>query len=315
MGEAKKRGTFEERKAQAAKNIIRGIVTPPGKVSINANAYYMNSSFDSDEMLYLSLYWDKILIPTGYIHVDTPFEEELISGGLLIRPHSAKIKPSPHSINADGSIKVASHELYAFGEFAKEKLNMNGEDWVIQHYSQSPIYLPEHRNEQNNIRLKITNILPFPSHNESFSIDDLLEFKLRRKDQLGELHQTMDELLKRIYIEPINALKESELRRFENAVRELDKPLIERFKVIRKSDWEVSLSPDIPTLIEKTTAIGSAIVADNYTGINFPVLSSIAALGSFLSISKKYGFTFNQFAKNDIKLEYISGAKSEKIIP
>lgn len=315
MGEAKKRGNFEKRKKEALKNIKRGIITPPGKINIQGSTYHMQQGMSADEMLYLSLYWDEILIPTGYIHVSTPFEQELISNKILIRPHSSQIPPCASSLTPEGHLRIEAHELYAFGEFAKNKLQSKGEDWIIQHISDDPMYLPEHRNEQNSIRFRITNSLPFPAYKESFNIDDLLDFKQRRKDQLGELHQSMDELLKRVYLEPIHALRESELKRFENAVDELDKPLIERFKIIRKSDWEVNLSPDIPTLIEKGGFIGSGVAADQALGLSLPVFSSIAALSSILSISKKYGFTFNQFAKDDLRLEYISGAKSEKIIP
>lgn len=76
----------------------------------------------------------------------------------------------------------------------------------------------------------------------------------------------------------------------------------------------MSLSPDIATIIEKTPVVAGAIVADNFFNLSFPIVSTLAGIGSMLSISKTYGFTFNKFARDDIKLEYISGAKSENII-
>ncbi|HAV5474025.1 TPA: hypothetical protein JI092_11890 [Acinetobacter baumannii] len=315
MGEARKRGTFHERKSQALKNIKRGIITPPGKIHMGNSGFHLEQTLPSIEVLYLSLYWDEIVMPTGYIHVGVPFEDQLIETGVLSRPHSSNIKPVKSSLNADGSLNAIPHDLYAFGEVAKEKIGLNGEDWVIQHYSSNPVYVPEHRREQNSLRLRITNILPVPAETGEYSIHDLLEFKYRRRDQLSELHQSMDELLKRIYIEPIPAIKETEIKRFENAVAELDKPLIERFKIIKKSDWEINLSPDIPTLLEKAPAIVGSIITDAQLNFGFPIASSIAALSSMFSLSKTYGYTFNQFAKDDIKLEYISGAKSENIIP
>lgn len=313
MGEAKRRGTYAERKKQALNNIKRGIITTPGKLSVSGELYHMEGPLPDIEMLYLSLYWDEIIIPTGLIHLGLPFENDLVNCGVLTRPSTLQIPPTKSSITETGSVKFASHEVYAFGEIAKQKIDIAGEDWVIQHFS-DPIYMPEHRNEQNNLRLRITNILPIPSITGTFNIEDLLEFKLRRRDQLGELHQSMDELLKRIHLEPIQAIRETEIKRFENAVKELDKPLIERFKVVRKSDWEVSLSPDIPTILEKVPMIAGAIAADGALNMNFPIISSITSIASMLSLTKKYGFTFNQFAKDDIKLEYISGAKSENII-
>lgn len=313
MGEAKRRGNFEERKKQALNNIKRGIITTAGKIEVNGDNYKINGPLPSIEMLYLSLYWDELVIPTGLVHFALPFEKDLIQYGVLKRPNTQQIPPTKNSIDENGFIKFAPHEVYAFGEIAKQKIDVTGEDWVIQHFS-DPIYMPEHRDQQNSIRLRINKILPIPSITETFNLEDLLDFKHRRKDQLGELHQSMDELLKRIYEEPIQAIKETEIKRFENAVKELDKPLIERFKVIRKSDWEVSLSPDIPTILEKAPVIAGAIVADGALNMNFPIMSSIASVASMLSLTKKYGFTFNQFAKDDIKLEYISGAKSENII-
>lgn len=297
------------------KNIKRGIVTLPGKVIEDTE--FFKILFDGSqlplEMLYMSLYWDEMVIPLGRIQFALPFEAELMQYGILTRPKTHLIRPPENLLNEFRPVGGTGHELYAFGEIAKQKINIPGEDWVIQHYS-NPMYMPEHRNKQNNIRLRINNILPMPSITETFNFEDLLEFKFRRKDQLGELHQSMDELLKKIYLEPIPAIREAEIKRFENAVKELDKPLIERFKVIRKSDWEVSLSPDIPTLLENARNIAAGIAIDGQLNMNFPIASSIASIASMLSITKKYGYTFNQFAKDDIKLEYISGAKSENII-
>lgn len=295
--------------------IKRGVVTPPGKISIIGNTFNLSHGLSVNEVLYLALYWDEILIPTGAIHVVIPFENELKKDQVLFRPNSNLIVP--HESYCDkrtGRVQTTMHEHYAFGEFAKEKIDLESEDWIIQHYSENPIYVPEHRIQQDTLRLRISKILPFPALSGNFNIYDLIEFKHRRRDELENLHSSMDMLLKRIYNEPIHAIRESEIKRFENAVNELDKTLLERFKVIRKSDWEVSLSPDIATIIEKTPVVAGAIAADNFFNLSFPIVSTLAGVGSMLSISKTYGFTFNKFARDDIKLEYISGAKSENII-
>ena len=302
-------------KKNVQKNIKRGIVTLPGKViENNTHLHIQVDKSLATELIYMSLYWDEIVIPIGAVQFALPFERDLIQYGVLSRPNTYLIPP-PKELLSDNRPIRSRHEVYAFGEIAKQKINNPGpgEDWVIQHYA-DPIYIPEHRNEQNSIRLRINKILPMPSITGTFNLEDLLEFKLRRKDELGALHQSIDELISKVYSEPIPAIRETEIKRFENAVKELDKPLIERFKVIRKSDWEVSLSPDIPTLLENARNIAAGIAIDGQLNINFPIASSIASIASMLSITKKYGYTFNQFAKDDIKLEYISGAKSENII-
>lgn len=314
MGEAKNRGSFEDRKKRATNNIIRGVITPPGQVSIRGNHYHMEKSYSNEDLLYYALYWDKIVIPSGIVKITSELAEELIKSDVLSQPGTFKIKPHPSTINPDGSVSMERHELYAFGEIAKSKLKEKGANWVISHIDGDPIYLPTHSNKENSLRLRVTQILPFPAMTGEYSVDDLLNFKLRRESELAALHDSMDNLIRKLYNEPIQAIRESEIKRFENAVDELDKTLFERFKVIQKSDWEVGLNLDPVNILERTSAIGAAIAADHALS-PFPIFTSIAGLASVFSLNKKYGLTFNQYARDDIKLEYISGAKSEKIIP
>lgn len=315
MGEAKQKGSFEERKKQASKNITRGVVTPPGQVTITGNRYSLTKPLSGEDLLYYAMYWDKIIIPSGLVQFNSPLHDELIRNGVLSQPSTFEIPPHPSTIDANGGLSMERHELYAFGEIAKSKLNAKFENWVISHIGGDPIYSPLHCEEENVLRLRVSQILPFPALTGEYSIDDLLNFKLRRSSELAALHESMDNLIKKIHDEPIQAIRESELKRFENAVQELDKTLIERFKVIQKSDWEVSFTPDISTIMEESPKLIGGFALDNFTGTSFPVFSSIAAITSMLSINKKIGFTFNQYAKDDLKLSYISGAKSEKIIP
>ncbi|CAM0698908.1 DUF6236 family protein [Acinetobacter baumannii] len=297
-----------------SKNIIRGVVTPPGQVSIRGNQYNMVRSYSNEDLLYYALYWDKIVMPSGIVKITSELADELIKSNVLSQPGTFDIQPHPSTVNQDGMVSMERHELYAFGEIAKSKLNTKGENWVISHIDGDPIYLPTHTNKENSLRLRVTQILPFPAMTGDYSVDDLLNFKIRRESELAALHDSMDNLLKKLYNEPIQAIRETEIKRFENAVSELDKTLIERFRVIQKSDWEVGLSLDPVNILERTSAIGAAIAADHALS-PFPIFTSIAGLASVLSLSKKYGVTFNQYARDDIKLEYISGAKSEKIIP
>jgi len=290
---------FKKRKVQ------RGIVAPNGIMAVNGNNLFLERSYIPEDIFYYVMYWDKIAIPTSsLIHIGLPFENELGSLDILERP----------TLPATGSVDVARHVHWTFGEIAKQKLNDENSDWIIHHMSGDPIYLPEHATKKDNIRLKITNALPIPSNDGNFSLNDLLEFKERRASELEGLHATMDQFLKKLNSEEIDAIRKTELKRFENAIVELDKTLFERFKIIKKSDWEVTLSPDIPTLLEKAPAIVGAVIADNYAEFNLPIITTITSIASMLSISKKFGITFNQYNHGDFNLEYISSARSENII-
>ncbi|MDC4428021.1 DUF6236 family protein [Acinetobacter baumannii] len=316
MGEAKRRGSFEDRKKQARKHLTRGIITYPGTVSIKDGSFNLDSLLTENDMYYFAMYWDKILIPSGMVRVDLACDRAFESNGVLEKISTIRYPPDSSCLTEDGkSIDGIKHEIWVFGELAKQKINARGEVWDINHVDSDPIYMDQHSRKTNTIRLRATEVLPYPVITEKYNIEDLLNFKQRRADELAALHDSMDNLVKRIYDEPLHALKEKEIKRFENAVLELDKTLIERFKITNKSDWELNLNLDTSNLIEKASAIGIAAAADHALS-PFPIFTAAAtAAVSLISLSKKYGITFNQYARDDIKLEYISRAKAEQIIP
>ncbi|WP_284086587.1 DUF6236 family protein [Acinetobacter pittii] len=306
----------QKNRSKNSQYIDRGILLYPGNMQATKNGFTLTEAMSQVDMFYYALYWDKIVVSSSVVNVDLPCDLEFMRQGVLEKLYSLQYpKNSPYK--SGGKIQdFASHELWVFGDVASEKLRAEGEDWTISHINSDPIYDPEHTKEQNTIRLRLTNALPFPAVTEENNVERLLNFKLNRAPELAALHESMDTLVKRIYEEPLHALKEREIKRFENAVNELDKTLIERFKIIRKSDWEIALNWDPVNIVERIKAVGSVIVpaiaADHFSPV--PIFTSAVGLTSLFSLNKKYAFTFNRHAQNDIKLEYISGAKSKKII-
>lgn len=287
---------FKKRKLE------RGVVAPASIMSIIGSKMEIERTYAPEDIFYYLMYWDKIAIPSSMIvHIGLPFENELSSLGVLERPCIPPI----------GSVDVARFTHWTFGEVAKEKIKDNTSDWTIHHMSGDPIYLPEHSTKQDTLRLKITNALPIPSDKGQFSLDDLLNFKLRRQSELEALHVTMDQLLKKLHTEEIDSIKKYELKRFENAILELEKTTFERFKIYKKSDFEVNLNltgDAALTLLTNTPALYHDL---NNSGI--PIATAATSITSILTLSKKYGITFNQYSKGDYNLEYISSARSENI--
>lgn len=277
----------------------RGIVAPGGIMSIKGNSMHLARSYLPEDIFYYAMYWDKIAIPSSpAIHIGLPLEDELSQLGILERPTMPLI----------GTVEAARHVHWTFGEIAKQKLKEDKSDWVIHHMSGDPIYLPEHSTKKDVIRLKITNALPIPSADGKFSLDDLLDFKFRRSAELEGLHITMDKFLKKLHSEELDVIQKTELIRFENAIQELDKTVLERFKVYKKSDLEINL--------ELTGALAltvPAIVQDIQSN-KIPLATIATSIISCLTLSKTYGVTFNQYNHGDFNLEYISSARSENII-
>ncbi|EOE6707630.1 DUF6236 family protein [Acinetobacter baumannii] len=316
MGEAKNRGTFEERKTQARRKLLRGIITYPGNDGTKGSSFRLDTDQYKKDMYYYAMYWDRILIPTGMVQMRLPVDDDFISHGVLEKVMTSDYETHPSCLTPDGKhIDLIQHDLWVTGEIAKQKLNSHGEIWDINHITDTPIYFKEHAREANTIRMRLTKALPYPIVDNNTSIERLLKFKEHRGSELIALQDSMDNLLKRIYEEPMHALKENEILRFENAVNELNRTLRERFTIVDKNDWELNLSLDT-SLIEKASTIGMAIAADSTASpLSFPFFTTATSALSLFSLSKTYGLTFNRYARKDIKLEYISRAKAKKIIP
>ncbi|ANF81518.1 hypothetical protein A3K93_04475 [Acinetobacter sp. NCu2D-2] len=288
---------FKKRKLQ------RGIVAPAGIMSISGSSLHLERTYNLEDIYYYVMYWDRISIPTSNaFYCGLPLEKELFATGMLERP----------SLPIVGTVDVAQHTHFTFGEVAKNKMKDDSLDWMIHHMSGDPIYLPEHTTQKESVRLKITKALPIPSVNAKFSLDDLLSFKVKRSSELEALHETMDKLLKKIHYEEIDAIRRSELIRFENAIQELDRTIFERFKVYKKSDFEVNL--DLKGDAHYALALNAPTLSSALLTDEIQLATLVPSIMSLFTLTKKYGVTFNQYNHGDLNLEYLSSARSENII-
>lgn len=279
----------------------RCVVIPPAIMNVSQNNVHLKRSYNSEDLIYFCLYWDKVATTVSrVIHIGLPFEKELMEAGVLERKSFEHPK-----IFMPGGVGGGEDQLWSFEKIVKEKLDDDKNDWIIHHLSDEPVYSDNNSLRQNLTRLKITNLLPIPKLSEKNSIIDILEFKERRADELKALHSTLDNVLKKIHSEEIEVLKKVELEHLRIAIQELDKTVVERFKVYKKSDLEVSLDLGPSNILD----LGKALI----NPLNFMDVGT--ALLSLISISQKYGVTFNYPAlKNKLNLDYLASAKSEYII-
>lgn len=305
----------QKSKSKNSQYIDRGILLYPGNMQATKNSFTLTEAMSQEDMFYYALYWDKIVVSSSVVNVDLPCDLEFMRQGVLEKLYSLEYpKNSPYK--SGGNIQnFASHELWVFGDVASEKLRAEGEDWTICHANGEPQYMPEHKKDANMTRLRLSKCLPYPIVNDENSVEKLLNFKLKRSAELAALHESIDNLIVKLPENTLHALKESEIKRFNNAIEELDKTLLERFAFTDKRSVEFNLNFDPINIIERVGAIGTAILADNGLNTGFPYLTTATFLTSLISIQKVFGVTFNEYAKDDIKLEYISKAKSANIIP
>lgn len=281
----------------------RGIIAAAGIITKVNQGFTMERSLSIEELYYLIMYWDKIIIPSNNIvYIGIPQEEILISSGAIERP----------KINCQGSFNgdMIANLLLSSQSIVSERLMKDtSTDWVIHQIGNKTIY-PENFNAKKNvIQINLANALPVP--NKDISIDEILKFKGQRKDELNALHNSLDELYIDILSSPDSdlTLKKS-ISKLKKDIETLNKVSREKFKTTKKYDLITELNLNPKDITYGTIAGG---VFDFFTtGYTIPIGTIIGASLSTIKINAKATMTFAPASENN-KLSYLSSASKENI--
>lgn len=282
----------------------RGIIAPAGIVTKVDQGFSMERSLSLEEIYYLIMYWDKIIIPSNnLVYIGIPQEEILISLGAIERP----------KINCQGTFNgdmIANLLLSSQSIVSEQLMKDSSTDWVIHQIGNKTVY-PENFNEKKNvIQISLANTLPVPS--KDISIDEILKFKQTRKDELSELHNLLDELYMDILSSPDSDLESKKsIIKLKKSIETLNKISKEKFKSTKKYDLttELNLNPkDI-----SYGAIAGGVFDFFTTAYTIPIGSIIGASLSAIKINAKATMSFAPASKNS-KLSYLSSASKENIL-
>lgn len=184
-------------------------------------------------------------------------------------------------------------------------------DWVLHQFGAESAIPSEFGLQKNIIRVDLVKALPVPSPDTP--IDEILQFKESRRDELRELHNEMDRLYELILTAPDQEFaSKKEVFDFSERIKDLDKVANERFGRTRKFDLSVELN-----ISGRDISLGasSGVIFDIYaSGLTFPIGTVVGALASMIRITSKATNTF-QPAENNSKLGYLSAAQREGIVP
>lgn len=287
----------------------RGVVansTPvnsePGGFSIGGNG------LSADDIRFYTMYWDRVLIPSNsMIHVQVPDEDILISSGVIERPEA----PMPHRVGAGD---MASIMLKAQVDFAAHLIKTDRmTDWVI-HQMSDELVLPESAGEiRRTLRLDLTNTLPVPSRD--VPIEDVLDFKLRRGDELRRLHNALDEIYLDVLRSPDQELSSRKaVADLAKAIGDISTVSLERWSKTSKFDYSVNFNLDRSSL-PLAIAAGSAGAAFDFfsSAFSVPIGAVIGSLSQLLSLKAGYSNSISSVKEVD-KLSYLACAHKENIL-
>ncbi len=278
----------------------RGIITPPAVFSEALGGIRMERGIRAEELRYLLLYWDEIVIPgNNLVYVQLPDERDLMACGAVSRP---RVKLGPGN---DVSSVLACEELVA-----RDLIGQDDTDWVLHQASPRLALLSESQIERNVLRVSLVNALPAPG--ATVQIADILEFKERRQSELVALHESLDEIYQGILGAPDRDLaKRSELARLSQAIDDLGRTTFGSFESRSRYDLTVHFNLDASKLASGVTA--GAIIAAMSDGISAPLAVAAGALVSTLNLSATAQYVFEP-AQGKRKLAYLSRASGEGML-
>lgn len=277
----------------------RGIIIPPAliKCDVEKNNIFIERSYTIQELQYFSLYWDKIAIPEQRaIKLGIPFERDYVEAGIV------ELVQSPFHSGAGASILQKSHTYVA-----NKKLQDQVNDWTLVNMLDSKDSDHNQYKNKDVIKAELKKLLPVPRNN--IAIHDLLDFKIKRKDELIALHESLDEIYERILnSEDQDLRRKKEFHNLKVAIHSLDKTLLERFRLTSRVDHSVSLEFN-ETVLSDMIKTGFVDMAST----TFPVLTIANTIRSMVKFKFSKEWTLKS-AEGNLKLDYLVKAKKNNII-
>lgn len=283
--------------------MLRGIITTSNKFELGNNSFKVTSGLTREDIRFYLMYWDKIVVPTNnLIHVGVPDEKDLLDCGAISRPQVR------HQGAFSGNA-AATAIMMGQCTITQELLKDTSTDWVI-HQAGDKLLLPERFSHINNVlRVTLAGALPVP--NADVPINEILEFKERRSDELGALHNALDELYIDILKSPDQNL--STQKAFEQLkldIENLNKVSFDWFKLTKKYDISAEFNLNGRDLVIAATSGG---LLNGSLGLDMQLGAAIGAIVSTLKVSVKATATLNTTESKKI-LSYVSNASREGIL-
>ncbi|WP_158301155.1 DUF6236 family protein [Janthinobacterium sp. BJB426] len=255
MGEAKSRKLHEENFGKVPKvKAYRGLVISPPLEIEGSRLLVKSAALDPQELRFALLFWDKLVWPSSRaIHIGSgPNELFLESAGILSRPD--------YTFNGDGAQGVALGYFAAFQDREKAEPGV----WAMSQGERSLNLIGQYQEKEKGALLELHRAIPLPSID--VPLQEILEFKEKRKDELWLLRNRLDSLLS-----DLDVADDRELA-FAKQIKEIDEACANLIAVGR--DWK------FPVLLSNLKA------SFNLTPSKF-----LPAIAGGWAMGKEYGLT------------------------
>ncbi|WP_349818211.1 MULTISPECIES: DUF6236 family protein [Clostridium] len=249
--------------------MLRGIVVAPEYEAKGTELFLKSSDIDPLKLRQYLLYWDRIDFPTNnIIHCTSNDIDYLESLNLLQR--------TKYNCSCNGIINM--EELFLNAQIqALNNNNLNkNERWTLGQGNLNLLLPKDEVERKNTLILDLYNSLPIPA--TDVPLDDIINFKEKRRDELMEFRNSMD----KIYLSIINS-GDIDISK-SVAIKDLEKKIIAINKVMNESKIKkllgsVKVNIDINSLIMG----GAGYIIGKETG-NSIMLASLGLAASSIKL-------------------------------
>jgi Family of unknown function (DUF6236) len=206
LGEAKYRrknepdfGTFPKQLNLSSRLNSRGLIVSPAMEIDGSRLFVKSSNLDPQELRFALLFWDRLLWPSSRaIHFSSNDDELFLErSNVLSRPN--------YTFNGDGAQGILKGQIQAFQDM--ELIEPGA--WALAQ-GENSLFVKNHFLEEGKGSLiQLIRAIPIPT--QDVPLNEILEFKLRRRDELNLLRSEMDLFVAEIEIaeDKVAALKKS----------------------------------------------------------------------------------------------------------
>ena len=181
MGEAKRRKQMERNFGRIPKSSHnRGLVVCPPIEIQGSNLFVKSSTLDPQELRFALLFWDNLLWPSSRaVHFASgPDEAFLQAEGILSRPE--------YTVYGDAAQGIARGQIQAFHNMEQAEPGA----WALSQGENSFLLKEGIIEEGRGTLVELHRAVPIPKHD--VPLNEILEFKLKRKDELLILRHLLE---------------------------------------------------------------------------------------------------------------------------
>lgn len=187
MGEAKRRKATDPNYGKLPKETLkRGLVISPPMVVDGTSLNIKHSNIDHSELRFSLLYWDKLVWPSSrIIHFSSNDDERFLEeAGILSRPE--------YNFNGYAGHSIAASQLQAFQDLESAEPGA----WGMAMGENSLLINSAHFEAGKGALVELHRAIPIPK--SDVPLNEILEFKERRRDELLALRHHLDKLLSEV---------------------------------------------------------------------------------------------------------------------